>query len=324
MCGNPTTNTTQSQSMLPAIHRTYAIIPITMPKPKTTPRKPAPKKPAPPAIDFNKVMALAVENTKGIAELRKAGAKTDNRMREHDNRMREHDERMADLGVRIAQNHKSILDLRKSTADLRASDAELRASNAELRQSIEGLGQFLAQLDIRIAQIAERAAEALAVAQENNKYIGTHANGEAEMLEIECYNTLLKMGEINGVKLERLRLGMKDPQYGVEIDLVGINGKVTFPMEVKRTLYPEDVLRFKEVQVERFKEAYPEYALNKQVTPVIIFALRKQKNNKGKKEDPVQLALKAGMIVLQSTGENQLSPITAPAQVIARSPKDKD
>ena len=281
-----------------------------MPKAKTTPRKPAPKTPAPPPVDLNEVAKLVAANAKAIAELRKAGAKTDNRMREHD-------ERMADLGVRIAQNHKSILDLRKSTADL-------RASNAELRQSIADLGQFLAQLDIRIAQIAERADEALKVAQENNKYIGTHANGEAEMLEIECYNTLLKMGEINGVKLERLRLGMKDPQYGVEIDLVGINGKATFPMEVKRTLYPEDVLRFKEVQVERFKEAYPEYALNKQVTPVIIFALRKQKNNKGKKEDPVQLALKAGMIVLQSTGENQLSPITAPAQVIARSPKDKD
>ena len=42
----------------------------------------------------------------------------------------------------------------------------------------------------------------------------------------------------------------------------------------------------------------------------------------GKPEDPVQLALDLGLTVLQSTGENQLSPITAPDQVISRSDKD--
>ena len=214
----------------------------------------------------------------------------------------------------LEENAKAIVELRKLNAETNAK-ADKRAAEADKRA---------AALDKRAAEALAASENALKVAEKNNQYISGHANGEGEILEIECYNTLLKMGEINGVKLERLRLGMKDPQYGVEIDLVGINGKVTFPMEVKRTLYPEDVRRFKEVQVERFKEAYPEYALNKQVTPVIIFALRKQKNNKGKKEDPVQLALNAGMIVLQSTGENQLSPITAPAQVIARSPKDKD
>ena len=213
--------------------------------------------------------------------------------------------------------------------------AKLVAANAkaiaENRKSIAGhdkriaeLYQFLAQLDIRIAQIAERADEALKVAQENNRYIGAHANGEGEILEIECYDALWKMRKLNGVKLDGLRLGVNDPHYGVEIDLVGVNGKFTFPMEVKRTLLPEDVRRFKEVQVERFKQAYPELALNKQVTPVVIFALRKKVKNPadGKKEDPVQLALNAGMIVLQSTGENQLSPITDPDQVISRPDKD--
>ena len=258
-----------------------SLVTPTMPKPKTTPRKPAPK-PAAPAIDLDKVMALAAENTKAIAE----------------------------LGVRIAENHQSIVELRQSIARLDKSVEEIRQTNAETAK--------------QLAQLGVHTAEALAIARENNKYIGTHANGEAEMLEIECYDTLLKMGKLNGVKLERLRLGMNDPQYGVEIDLLGVNGKVTFPMEVKRTLYPEDVRRFIGVQVERFKKAYPEYALNKQVTPVIIFALRKKVKNKGKKEDPVQMALKAGIIVLQSTGENQLSPITTPAQVTTRSPKDKD
>ena len=267
-----------------------------MPKAKPTPtpaRKPARKKPAPP-VDLNEVAKLVAENSKAIAELRKSIAETDAKA----------DKRAAEADNRIA---------------------ELRASNAELRQSIEGLGQFLAQLDIRIAQIAERADEALKVAEKNNRYIGAHANGEGEILEIECKAALRKMGKLNGVKLEDLSLGMNSDKFGgVEIDLVGINGKVTFPMEVKRTLLPEDVRRFRDVQVKRFKKAFPYLVLGKQVTPVVIFALRKKVKNPadGKKEDPVQLALNAGMIVLQSTGKNQLSPITAASAVVKRPDKD--
>ena len=237
-----------------------------MPKPKTTPRKPAPKKPARTVDRLTRVEKLLEENAKAIAELRKLNAETN------------------------------------AKADKRAAALDKRADKA-----------------------LAASENALKVAEKNNQYISGHANGEGEILEIECYNTLWKMRKLNGVKLDGLRLGVNDPHYGVEIDLVGVNGKFTFPMEVKRTLEPSDVRRFNEVQVERFKKAYPELAVDKQVTPVIIFALRKKKKNaKGEKEDPVQLALDAGMIVLQSTGENQLSPITAPAQVIARSPKDKD
>ena len=263
-----------------------------MPKPKTTPRKPAPKKPAPPPVDLNEVAKLVAANAKAIAELRASNA-------EHRTSNAELRQFIADLGVRIAENHQSIL--------------EHRASNAELRQFI--------------ADIGERADKALAVAEKNNRYIGAHANGEGEILEIECKAALRKMGKLNGVKLDDLSLGMNSDKFGgVEIDLVGINGKVTFPMEVKRTLLPEDVRRFRDVQVKRFKKAFPYLVLGKQVTPVVIFALRKKVKNPadGKKEDPVQLALKAGMIVLQSTGENQLTPITTPAQVTTRSPKDKD
>ena len=259
-----------------------------MPKAKPTPT-PARKKPAPP-VDLNEVAKLLAENAKAIVELRKLNAETN-----------------AKADKRAAANAKAIAELRKSIAETNAEAAKRAAENSKA-----------------IAELRESAAEALAVAKENNRYIGTHANGEGEILEIECYDALLKMGELNGVKLERLRLGMNDPQYGVEIDLVGVNGKFTFPMEVKRTLLPEDVRRFEEVQVERFKQAYPEYVLGKQVTPVVIFALRKKVKNPadGKKEDPVQLALEAGMIVLQSTGKNQLSPITAASAVVKRPDKD--
>ena len=259
-----------------------------MPKAKPTP---ASQKPAPP-IDLNEVAKLVAANAKGIAELRASNAE----LRQSIEGLRQF---LAELGVRFA--------------DLGTTVKAIEKTNAETAKQ-------LAQLGIRAEEADKRADKALAVAKENNRYIGAHANGEGEILEIECYDALWKMRKLNGAKLEGLRLGVNDPHYGVEIDLVGVNGKFTFPMEVKRTLLPEDVRRFKEVQVERFKQAYPELALNKQVTPVVIFALRKKVKNPadGKKEDPVQLALNAGMIVLQSTGKNQLSPITAASAVVKR------
>ena len=231
-----------------------------MPKAKPKPaRKPARKKPAPP-IDLDKVMALAVENAKAIAELRKLNAETN------------------------------------AKADKRAAEADKRAE----------------ALDIR-------ADKALAVAEKNNKYIGDHSRNEGELLEMECYNTLKKSREINGIKLDDFHWGRKSARYAVEVDIIGFNGKVVMPIEVKHTLSARDVRRFAEVRVGRFKKAFPQYAAGKQTIPVIIFAMPRTGEDG---ENPVKLALKLGLTVLQSVGENQLSPITDPDQVISRPHKD--
>ena len=263
-----------------------------MPKPKTAPRKPARKKTAPP-VDLNEVRQLFAEGAKRsaihdreMAELRQANAELrqfiadlGKRTREHDKLMKEHDERMAQLGESV-----------KATEKLNAKTAKL------------------------IADIGVRADKALAVAEKNNKYIGDHSRNEGALLETECYNTLKKSREINGIKLDDFHWGRKSAVYAVEVDIIGFNGKVVMPIEVKRTLSADDVRRFAEVRVGRFEKAFPQYAAGKQTIPVIIFAMPRT----GEDEDPVKLALKLGLTVLQSVGENQLSPITDPDQVISR------
>ena len=278
-------------------------------KAKQSKRRAARKKAAP--VDrLTRAENILAENAKAMAELRKENAKAraeeNKRRAEEDKRRAEEDKRRAKEDKRRA---KERAEVKKEMAELRA---HIRKVSAHADRAIAAGDRAVAAGD-----------KALKVAEKNNQYISGHANGEGEILEIECYNALWKMRKLNGVKLDGLRLGVNDPHYGVEIDLVGVNGKFTFPMEVKRTLEPSDVRRFNEVQVERFKKAYPELAVDKQVTPVVIFALRKKrKNAKGEKEDPVQLALDAGMVVLQSTGENQLSPVTDPEQVVTRTHKD--
>ena len=178
--------------------------------------------------------------------------------------------------------------------------------------------------DEKAAKVREeyerRLAKTEALVDKNAKYIGTHANNEGELLEIECRVKLMKMGKLNGVTLDAIIHGsIHAPKYGgVEVDLVGLNGKVVFPMEVKRTMSPDDVRRFAGVRVERFKKAFP-YAKGREVRPVVIFGAPRSGKSK---EDPVQVALELGLIVMQTIGENQLTPITDPSQVVKRQHKE--
>ena len=167
----------------------------------------------------------------------------------------------------------------------------------------------------RSAKAAEEMAEIRRGIKETRKLIGDHTNNEGELLETICKVALAKMGEIDGVPLDDVQ-GMKSDKHGVEVDVVGVNGKVLFPVEVKRTMSPEDVRHFVEVRVERFKKAFVK---DKEVRPVIIFGLPRSGETK---EDPVEVALELGLIAMQSIGENKLATITDPSQVVKRQHKD--
>ena len=250
-------------------------------------KPPARKTPAP--VDLNEVRELLAENTKAIVELRKMDAETR--------------ERQAETAKQLAQLGKSV------DADRDAA----REANAEARER-------QAKTDEQLAALGVRADKALAVAEKNNEYFGNHVRNEGELLEMQCYNTLKKSREINGIKLDDFHWGRKSARYAVEVDIIGFNGKVVMPIEVKRTLSADDVRRFAEVRVGRFEKAFPQYAAGKQTIPVIIFAMPRSGDDED--EDPVKLALKLGLTVLQSVGENQLSTITDPAQVVSRTYKD--
>ena len=215
----------------------------------------------------------------------------------------------------LAENTKAIVELRKANAEARA---EHDREAAEARERQAKIDEQLAALGVRADRALAASENALKVAEKNNEYFGNHVRNEGELLEMQCYNTLKKSREINGIKLDDFHWGRKSARYAVEVDIIGFNGKVVMPIEVKRTLSADDVRRFAEVRVGRFEKAFPQYAAGKQTIPVIIFAMSRT----GEDEDPVKLALELGLTVLQSVGENQLSPITDPAQVISRTCKD--
>ena len=199
-------------------------------------------------------------------------------------------------------------------------EKNLAKASAEHDREIAAIRKLNAETAKLIADIGVRADKALAVAEKNNEYFGNHVRNEGELLEMQCYNTLKQSREINGIKLDDFHWGRKSAIYAVEVDIIGFNGKVVMPIEVKRTLSADDVRRFAEVRVGRFEKAFPQYAAGKQTIPVIIFAMPRSGDNED--DNPVQLALDLGITVLQSVGENQLTPITDISQVITRHPSE--
>ena len=235
----------------------------------------------------------------------------------------EFDKRLVRLAEQFAEERaKERAEDRKRAAKERAEDRKRAAKERE--EDRKRAAKERAEDRKHAAKVREeyerRLAKTEALVDKNAKYIGTHANNEGELLEIECRVKLMKMGKLNGVTLDAIIHGsIHAPKYGgVEVDLVGLNGKVVFPMEVKRTMSPDDVRRFADVRVERFKKAFP-YAKGREVRPVVIFGAPRSGKSK---EDPVQVALELGLIVMQTIGENQLTPITDPSQVVKRQHKE--
>ena len=235
----------------------------------------------------------------------------------------EFDKRLVRLAEQFAQERaKERAEDRKRAAKEREEDRKRAAKERE--EDRKRIAKEREEDRKHAAKVREeyerRLAKTEALVDKNAKYIGTHANNEGELLEIECRVKLMKMGKLNGVTLDAIIHGsIHAPKYGgVEVDLVGLNGKVVFPMEVKRTMSPDDVRRFADVRVERFKKAFP-YAKGREVRPVVIFGAPRSGKSK---EDPVQVALELGLIVMQTIGENQLTPITDPSQVVRRQHKE--
>ena len=206
----------------------------------------------------------------------------------------------------------------KRAAEQREADRKQR--EADRKRDEEQRAKDRKRDEERSAKAAEEMAEIRQGIKETRRIIGVHTNNEGELLEAECRVALLKMGELDGVKIEAVLHGRTfHTEHGsAEVDLVGINGKVVFPVEVKRSMSPEDVRHFAKVRVKRFRKAFPD-AKGKEVRPVVVFGLPRSGESK---EDPVEVALGLGLIVMQSIGENKLAPITDPSQVIKRRHKD--
>ena len=234
-------------------------------------------------------------------------------------------ERAAEAEKRAAERAAEAEKRAEERAAEAAAEAKKRAEEAEKRAEERAAEEKerAQKVAAEVAEMREMQRKTDKQLAKTDKIVGNFTRGAGEIMEVACVAALRARGEIGGIKLDRVYPRVKGVARGMEVDGIGVNGKVVIPVEVKRTLRPEHVHNIVGGRIDRFPEEFPDFAQGKdKVIGAIIFALRvKEENDKGELEDPVELALKAGLFVMQSVSANKLKPVNSLEDV---APPDKD
>ena len=234
-----------------------------------------------------------------------------------------HDREVAELweflreSERISRANAEKAD--KETAELRQ---ELRQSQQKTDEQLRETAEQQRKTDEQLRETDKQLQKTAEQQRKTGKQLGDFVRSTGEVLEVECLTALEKMDKIGGIKIDDFQPNAKFIKKGMEVDIVGYNGKVVMPIEVKRTLRPGHVHKFVKERVDRFKREFASYAQGRDVHGAVVFTMRAKELNANKElEDPVELALDAGLIVLQSISANNLKPIHSVDDVVA--PQDK-
>ena len=165
----------------------------------------------------------------------------------------------------LKETQKNIKKLSVETDKLRASQKELSTeTNEQMKRT-----------DIKL-----------------DKFIGDTGNRWGKLGENLVKGSLVQRLKERGVKVEGVITNAK--KGGVEFDIIAINGKETVVVEVKATLDPSDVTKFKQ-NIEKFKTLWPDFK-KKTVYGAMAYLLKANRQAE-------KLAEKAGFFVISATGD---------------------
>ena len=179
--------------------------------------------------------------------------------------------------------------------------AEQEAVLADVNKGLAEIKNTLAETNKTLAEAAKDAAEAFRIVKEVGKQWGNYTNTAGEILEKEVFEALDAAKQIGDIRLVKVvpNLCIDNRQY----DMLGVNGKTSVLVEVKRSLSHDDVQNFIEKKMEDFPHDFPQHAGNLKGA-LVYHTLR---NN-----DAASEALKAGLILMRAEGKKRLRHITTP------------
>ena len=125
-----------------------------------------------------------------------------------------------------------------------------------------------------------------------DKFIRDTGNRWGKLGENLVKGNLTKKLKKKGIKIEKIITNAKFSN--IEFDIIAINGKETVVLEVKSTLDPSDVEKFKK-NIEQFKTLWPEFK-DKKVYGAMAFLLKSNRHAES-------LAEKEGFFVISATGD---------------------
>ena len=231
------------------------------------------------------VEGLAISQAKTDQEIDKLVAsqiKTDAQMAKTDAQMAKTDAQMAKTNVQLA----------KTNAQLAKTDAQLAKTDAQLAKTDAQLAKTDAQLAKTDAQLAKTDTKLDKLA----KMYGGVGNSQGAVAEEFYFNSLKANPVLNGIHFDSIDKNLTRNQNGLEdeFDILMVNGKDVFIIEVKYKAHEEDLRRLIEKKAVNFKKLFPVYRGYNHHLGLATFHIYDELKDQ---------ALSAGVTVLQRRGD---------------------
>ena len=183
----------------------------------------------------------------------------------------------------------AILELKvsqlKTDAQLAKTDEQLAKTDKQLSKTDKQLSKTdlqLAKTDMRLNKIA--------------KMYGGVANNQGDEAEEFYFNSLKSRPILNGIEFDFIEKNVTRNYKGLEdeYDILLVNGKDVFIIEVKYKAHPEDLERLIHKKAPNFKKLFPGYKNYTHHLGLASFYIS---------DDVKALALKQGVTILQRKGD---------------------
>ena len=191
-----------------------------------------------------------------------------------------------------AQLAENAAQLARTDAQLAKTDAQLARTDAQLARTDARLEKTAAQLARTDAQLAKTAAKVDKLAE----MYGGVGNSLGAVAEEFYHNSLKANPVLAGTRFDfidrnvtRSRAGLED-----EFDLLLVNGREVFVVEVKHKAHGSDLARLLDGKAPNFRRLFPEHAGRRQRFALAAFHIR---------DDLRKAALARGVTVLQRRGD---------------------
>jgi len=206
-----------------------------------------------------------------------------------DAQMAKTDAQMAKTNVQLA---KTNAQLAKTDAQLAKTDAQLAKTDAQLAKTDAQLAKTDAQLAKTDAQLAKTDTKLDKLA----KMYGGVGNSQGAVAEEFYFNSLKANPVLNGIHFDSIDKNLTRNQNGLEdeFDILMVNGKDVFIIEVKYKAHEEDLRRLIEKKAVNFKKLFPVYRGYNHHLGLATFHIYDELKDQ---------ALSAGVTVLQRRGD---------------------
>ena len=182
------------------------------------------------------------------------------------------DDELKGLVARIAiAQERTDAQLAKTDAQLAKTDAQLAKTDAQL-----------AKTDAKLDRLAEM--------------YGGVGNSQGAVAEEFYYNSLKADPVLGGVRFDFIDKNITRSHAGVEdeFDLLLVNGRDVFVVEVKYNAHEKDLRRLLDTKATNFRRLFPEYAEHEQHLVLAAFHVH---------DELKRTALEQGVTVLQRKGD---------------------